>query len=292
MAYTTAKLLSQIERRSFVPANQSTFSAAEILTMAHEELTSFIFPEIIKSREEYFIWYNDSAITANQSGYDVPVRSFNSTLREIKKLVGTSLVNLTKSEIEDLESTQTGVPSKFYFKGDKVHLYPTPNSTVNTLRQYFVLTPGEYIETDSNVDYAVVSAIDTDTNVVSVTAIPSSWTTGDIFDFLRKDGDHSYRGIDCTSTLVSGTDITFPLLPSNLAVGDYICPQGYSSLVQLPNAFRPVLAQLAAAALLESAGQPGADEARKKGMAMLEKAVDNINPRIIGENKYITHNWF
>ena len=289
MAYTTANLLSAIERRSFMPANQSTFTDAEILAMATEELRSFIAPEIINVKQEYWVYHKDYTITASQAGYAVPDRAFGSTIREVQIVRGNQIIDLPLIPMERVNNTQTGTPTHFYFKNDKVMLFPTPGTTIDTLRLHYHLTPGELIETS---DAAVISAIDTATNVVTVTSIPSTWVTGDTFDFVKKSGGHEYRDVDLTSTLVSGTDITFSSLPSDLAVGDYICLQGYSPLVQIPFTLRETLAQHTAAAVLHFAGQPGAGEARQMAQAMLAEAIKSLSPRVTGEQQFITHDWF
>lgn len=289
MAYTTANLISAIERRAFVPANQSTFSTSEILAIAGEELRSEILPAIISAREEYFVHYKDLTITANQEGYVIPVRAFNNLLREVKIVNGTDLLDISRLEPEALLSTQTGTPQAFYLRDDKVILHPTPAATDRTLRLWYYLTPGEYIETTAA---AVITAINTTTKVVTVGTIPSTWVTGNTFDFIKSDGGHEYRGVDYTCTLVSGSDITFAALPSDLAVGDYIALQGYSPLVQIPFGMRPVVAQFAAAALLLYAKQPGAGEAKGKAEELLSKSLEVLSPRVAGEDQVITQVWF
>lgn len=289
MAYTTADLISAIERRAFVPANQSTFSTTEILAIAGEELRSNIFPALINLREEYFVHDKDFTITASTASYAIPERSFNNLLREIKIIVGNTIQDIARIEPEALASTNTGTPQAFYLKDDKIVLHPTPATTANTLRVSYYLTPGDYIETSSA---AVISAINTTTNVVSVTSIPASWVTGNTFDFLKYNGGHEYRGVDYLSTLVSGSDITFSSLPTGLAVGDYMALQGYSPLVQMPFGMRSVLAQYTAAALLLYARQPGADEAKAKADELLMKALDAMTPRVAGEDQIITQVWF
>ena len=289
MAYTTADLISAIERRSFAPANQSTFSTTEILAIAGEELRSDIIPAILAVREEYLVHYKDLTVTASTDGYAVPVRAFNNMLREVKLITGNDVADLPRIEPEAIVSNQEGLPQAFYLRDDKVILHPTPSATNGTLRLYYYITPGDYIETSSA---AVISAVNTGTGVVSVSSIPASWVTGNTFDFLKKDGGHEYRGVDYDSTLVSGTDITFASLPTGLAVGDYMALQGYSPLVQIPFTMRPVVAQFAAAAILLYARQPGANEAKGKAEEMLAKAIDSLSPRVSGEDQVIGQVWF
>jgi hypothetical protein len=291
MSYTSADLLSAIERRSFAPSNQSTFSTTEILALADEETQSLILPAILSVREEFFVTQSDITITANQSSYDVPARAIGMIVREVQLVnSGGSYKDIPRIEPEDVRTSQTGSPTAFYMKGNQIVLYPTPSSTQDTLRVSYFIAPGSLVETSSG---AVISAINTTTNVVTVATIPSTWVTGNTFDFLSAKGGQEYKGTDLTSMLVSGTDITFASLPSSLAVGDYVSLAETSPLVQLPPNFRPVLAQAVAARMLQSMNQPGADDASRQLDKIMQAAIQMITPRVIGEDRVLLpSNWF
>jgi len=290
MAFTTADLLAAIERRSFAPSNQSTFSTSEILALADEETQSLILPAILSVREEFFVTQTEVAITANRAAIDIPTRAIGMIVREVQ-LVNSSghFRDLPRIEPEDVRGSQTGSPSAFYLKGNQIVLYPAPSTTQDSLRISFFIAPGNHIETSAA---AVVSAINTTTNVVTVSSIPSTWVTGNSFDLISAKGGQEYRGIDLTSTLVSGTDITLPSLPTGLAVGDYVSLAETSPLVQLPPNFRPVLAQAVAARMLQSMNQPGADDATKQLDRLMQAAIQLITPRVVGEDRVLLpSNW-
>lgn len=291
MSYTSADLIQAIERKSFAPANQSTFSTAEILAIADEETQSLILPAIMSVREEFFVTQSNIAITANQSAYDIPTRAIGLIVREVQLVNSSgSYRDIPRIEPEDVRGSQTGSPSAFYMKGNSIVLYPTPSTTQDTLRVSYFIAPGSLVETSAS---AIVSAINTSTNVVTVATIPSAWVTGNVFDFISAKGGQEYKGTDLTSTLVSGADITFTSLPSSLAVGDYVSIADTSPLVQLPPNFRPVLAQAAAARILQSMNQPGADDAARQLDKLMQAAIQMITPRVIGEDRVLLpSNWF
>lgn len=291
MAYTSSNLITAIERRSFAPANQLTFTATDILSVADEEIQTHILPRILSVREEYYVTYKDVTVTQGQRLYPIPERAIGLIAREVKVLEsGGAYRDLPRIEPENVDTTSQGTPSSFYVERDDLALYPTPSTTGETLRVWFFASPGQLIDP---ADGAVISSIDTGTNTVSVSTIPSAWTSGDTFDFISGKGGHHYRGIDYVSTTVSGTDIIFSSLPDSLAVGDYISLQDQSPLVQMPPNFRAVLAQCAAARILTSQNQPGADDAERKAEEMLEAAVDLITPRVHGDDRVLLpSNWF
>ncbi len=290
MAYTSANLISAIERKSFSPANQATFLSAEILAIADEVIKSDIVPAIMAVREEFFVTYTDYTVTASQASYDIPARAIGMVAREIH-LVDSSgnITNLPRMAPEDLATTNVSAPTAFYLRGNSIVLYPTPSTTASTLRVYYHVRPGDLVAATAG---ATISAIDTGTNVITVTTIPSTWVTGDTFDLIKKNGAHEYRSTGLTSTLISGTAITLPSLPSDLAVGDYVALEGFSPLVQLPPDFQPVLATLVAAEILINQSQPGGKELMDRGIKLLETAQKLITPRVVGEPQVIVPEWF
>jgi len=280
MAFTSQNLLDSIDRRGFVPTGQGTFTDTELLAIADEEMGLMVVPEILSVREEYMVFYKDYAITSGVSVYAIPPRAVGLSLREVHLISTSSTTDLPRFDLEAADTTQTGAVGGYYVRGNSIVLDKIPNTTADTLRAYFAIRPGNLIAVASS---AVISAINTTTKVVTVTSIPATWTTGVILDFVNQNNGHEYLTIDNTSTLVSGSNITFSALPSTLAVGDYVMPAGYTSLVQCPVEFTTVLAQAVAANIQDAMGLPGADRAFGKLKTMIEAAKGLIRQRVIGE---------
>lgn len=259
--------------------------------MADEEIKSNILPNIMGVREEFFVFTDEQSITVNQAAYNIPKRAIGMIVREVQIIdaAGTA-TDLPRIEPEAATSSTVGSPNAFYLKGNQVILYPTPSASTGTLRQLYFLRPGNLVELTSA---GVISSINTGTNAVTVTTIPSTWATGNVFDFIKQDGAHEYISIENTSSNVSGNVITFSALPSTLRVGDYVALAGESPLVQLPPDYQPVLAQCVAAAVLGNMNQPGADKAAKEADKMLTVAQKAITPRVVGEDRVILNqNWW
>ena len=289
MAFTTLDLLSSIERRSFIPTNQNTYSQAELLAIADEITSTDIVPAIMSCREDYFVHTSTIPVVANQALYDLPARSVNASLREIKLTNSDRNKNLVRVEIENLHSNVTGNPHGFYFKGSNLGLYPTPSSDTGSIQYDFYLGPGSLVLPSAS---AIIASINTSTNIVSFSSLPATFTTGTVFDFVSAKGEQNYREISQTSTLVSGTDVTFSALPTGLSVGDYVTLEGTSPLLQMPTIFRYVLAQGVAAQILMSTGQSGAGDAFQLFQKLLTDAVETISPRVHGQARdIIQRNW-
>lgn len=289
--FTADELLSSIERRSFAPANQSTFSEAEILSIADEVLLNVIVPNIIAAREEYYVFYKNHTIVIDQAEYEIPSRALGSVLRDVQLVEDSGRIkDLARLEPEHQLFTSSGPLRGYFIRGDKVVIDRPPTSALGTLRLPFFAQPGKLVLASAG---AVITAINTSTNVITVDTIPSTWTTGDSFDLISCRGGHNYRDMDLTSTAISGTNITLPSLPSDLVVGDYVNLAEESSLVQVPSAYRAALAQFVAAEILAAMNQPSAEQAMKKAVQLIGSAQSLIIPRVRGSARVITPDlWF
>lgn len=290
MAYTTADLLASVSRLAFVPAGQVTFSDAEILAIADEETQTKIMPRLMAIREEFFVFPYSTAITQNQRLYPIPPRSIGGMVREVRKVNSNgTYIDLERIEPEDVQGEQTGTPMQFYLEGESVALYPAPSATQDTLQISFFIEQGRLVEVTQS---GVISSINTTTSTVTLATIPSSWASGDLFDFSSGRGNQAYKGIDAQGTVSSNT-IQFASLPSTLQVGDYVTQAETSVLVQLPRNMRAVLAQATAARLLEAQNQPGADKMAETAMMSLEGAIRMLSPRVKGASRTLTPDlWF
>lgn len=289
MAFTSSNLLSSINRRSYAPTGQATFTQAEILEIADEETKTTIVPNIMAVREEFFVFYKRYTIVAGTGAYRIPPRAIGLVAREIQIQNGNSATDLPKINPEEVLDYGQGSVDSFYMVNNNIVLYRVPTNSGASLVVPYFLRPGKLV---LPAEAAVISAIDTNTNVLTVASIPDSWVTGNRFDLIRQDGGHECVDIDLTSTLVSGTDITFSSLPASLQVGDYIALSGETPVVQLPPDYHPILAQAVAFQILDDMNQPGAEKAGKKLEKMLESVQTMISPRVQGAPTAFVHEWF
>lgn len=291
MAFTSANLISSVQRRAFLPTNQQTFSEEAILAIADEQIKSRILPNIMAVREEFFVHPIEQTIVAGTAAYNIHSRSVGMICREVQiRDAGGSITNLARIEPENVESSVAGAVTGFYLRNNQIVLHRTPSAAIGTLLQHIFLRPGDLVLTSAA---GLISAIDTVLNTVTVSSIPSTWATGNIFDFVKQDGGQEYLAIESTSTDVTSNVITFSSLPTGLRVGDYVALKGTSPLLQMPPDYHPVIAQLTAADMLGYMNQPGAQQAKANAEKMLEAAQKLITPRVQGEDRVVQPvNWF
>jgi hypothetical protein len=291
MPFTTADLITSINLRSFAPIDASTFSTSDLLLLADEETQTKLVPEINSVREEFFIAYKDIAITANQSEYEIPARAVGLSPRDVQLVTSSGQVkSLSQLSPEMTSSTSSGSVQAFYLRDNNIILYPTPASTVDTLRVSFSKRPSKLIESSSS---AVITAIDTNSNQITVSSIPSGWDTSKSYDLIKQDGGQECRAIDLAASSVTSTTVTFTSsIPTSVRVGDYVALQDQSPLIQLPPEYRPVLAQCVAVRILMSMRMQGVGDEIQVLQKMLADTRKLINPRVAGESrKIINRSW-
>jgi len=289
MAFTTGDLLASVSRLAFVPAGQITFTNEEILAIADEETQTKIMPRLMAIREEYFVFPYTTAITQNKRLYAIPPRSIGGMVREVRRVNSNgTYIDLERIEPESVQGEQTGTPAQFYLEGESVALYPTPSASSDTLQISFFIEQGKLVDVTQS---AIISNIDTITNIVTLASIPSTWASG-LFDLTSAKGNQAYRAIDSQGTVSSNT-IQFTSLPSTLEVGDYVTLAETSALIQLPRNMRAVLSQATAARLLEAQNQPGAEKMAETAVMSLEASIRMLSPRVHGASRTLTPDlWF
>ncbi len=253
MAYDTTRLIAQVKLRANIPTSQNTFSDTDILDVANDCMLSDICPWLIGLREEFFLRNFDQNIIGLQSAYKVTDRSLGNTLREVQVVRNGGLIPLDRKDVEELVSTSTGTPSSFALIGGDIVLYPTPSSTVDTLRQVYFMRPGKLVPA---ANAAQVLSVNFVTNTVTfANPFPATFSTSSL-DLIRNKSGFEHLGLDMTVASSTTTTITFNgTLPTNLAANDWVAVSGESPIPQLPMECHVLLIQSTATVLLESLGQ-------------------------------------
>lgn len=290
MAYLTSDLITAIKRRASVPTSQTTFQNSDFLALADEEIRSKMAPLILRNLEEHWVRTYDHNITANQASYLIPTRAVAASLRDVQVVNSNNdqdrrgLDRLSPDDLYGHLGTRSVQKSGFYLQGNSVYLYPTPTSTQNKLRLSYYCRPNTLVETSA---CALVSSINTATKQITVSSLPSTFTTSTALDFVKANPHFECSAIDQTPTDITGLVLTFANdLPSDLAVGDYLCLAGQSCVVQIPVELQPLLVQYVTVRVLSAQSDT---EALKAALAELQKLEENANiliaPRVDGKAK-------
>lgn len=289
MDFTTTALLASIRRRASIPTTASTGSAdSDLLAYANEEMQLSLTSDLIRVREEFFLFHSDTAISGTT--YRIPKRAIGKSLRNVALLNSSSfpIQRLTRIEQEKLPGIQSIATTVGYtVENNSIVLVPSAsvaNGAVYLRLSYFI-RPNELSQTGSQ----AITAVDTATNRITVSST-SGFTTSTPCDLIRGTSGFEHLAIDSTPTVVGtpSNTITFSSLPGGLAIGDYVVLAEKSPFPQIPAEFHPILAARVALRYLKAIGdRDGANDVQKDLDRMEEKAGILIAPRIEGGPKKI-----
>ena len=265
---TTADLITSITSRGLVPTNQNTYTTAQMLQIADEELQTGLLPLVLSTQEEYYSTYLD--YTAPGMTMTLPDRAIGGKLRAV---VYTNLGkewSIPRIELEDVAWTTQ--PS-YYFRGNEIVFTEQPPYSV---RLYYHTRPSHLIQTS---ECGRIASIDPMTNSLTLSSVPSTYTTGLTYDVVSSSAPAKVKALDQTVLTIVGTVLTFTALPTAI-VGDYFCLSGQSPAIQLPYELIPVLAQRVAVKVLEGIGDmDGSKRAQEKLNEMEPRAFRLLEPR-------------
>lgn len=235
-------VLRSVKRAVSVPASQPLLTDADILALADEIISSRIVSLIESFDTEFFLRLQTIPILPNKSLYDIPYRAVARGLRDLTILdTNGNKRSLPLIALEDIPFfIQSTFISGFYFRGDKIALTPPvpdlPTSTV--LECWWRIAPSKLMQESnagvvSNISYAQAGF-----DLVTLSSIPSYCTPGALIDFVKAKSGSAILDFDQTIQSINGNTLYFTegAVPTDLSIGDYICPPQYSPVLnEIPN---------------------------------------------------------
>lgn len=284
MAYTTTELLASVKRRANIPSASGVFGDAELLTMANEELRTYIVPLVLKHREDYWLASDIQTLTSSTS-YPIPPRAVGGKLAELSVLDATGVHehNLPRVSASDLQEASSG----FYMDGMGVRLFlpngQPPTILGTTLRMRYYVRPGVLIATTSA---AMVSSI-SGWPAITLSGGYATLTTPGTYDCVGLASPFAMK-TTFTGSITGATLTATTGDAARFAVGDWICNTDTSPVVQAPVEFHDLLAQKVAIKVLESKGMTEKLGSAREELGRMETDASNlITPRVDGEPKRV-----
>lgn len=271
-------------RLSHLPVANETFQPADIAALCDGEISTAILKTILSTREGFYLRYVD--LTADSNGVvPIPARTVGGRIHKVQFVSGSTILSAARIEPSDMTNTISPPTNAYAFYVQGNELVTLPVATV-PVRIWYFLRPSS-ITAEANC--ARVTSITSTT--VEVSATPTSMVTGFLVDFVQDQPPFGLLSYDKAPTNVTGTTFTFAagVIPSSLAVGDWICPAGQSPIAQIPLEFLPVLTQRVTVKVLEIQGHMQRLQAAQAKLMEIEKDVLGIiDPRIEENPRKIT----
>lgn len=278
---TTDSIVKSIFRRGMIPANQSTFTNADIIEIMNEELQIQLLPVVMKVHQEYYTITEDISVVADQSRYEIPYRAIGNKLRDIHYKDSTgNLSEMTRLAPELRSETNYNSYNsfnQFYLENNEFVLLGDISDTSGSFAASYWLRPNDLV-TDSR--GGVITAIDTTTGVITMSNYPSHFSDLTTMDFVAHKSPNIILDFDLqpTATDLTLKTITFDPddLPSKLQVGDYLMKAEESIVPQMPSEMIVLLMQRVAIKCLEALGDTEAMNSAKSDLQQMEYNVNSL----------------
>lgn len=295
-SYTTDDLVTNVKRRSSFPAFQNTFPPSDVIAMANDEMQDTLVPKIKSVREEYFVTKQDIAI--NSTGiYPMPASTVAETLRYVWIVdPGGNVRGVPRLEPERLtQFTYLGTgyvgSAGFYLEGNNVILVPAGGSG-SSVRLGFEKRPNDLIVTSScaQITSIGIDGITGGTSLAFSGSLPSTFTVGagvDVIGSVQPFATVTENAIMATAA-AGAVGFALPAL-SGPAVGQWVCPNTQSCVIQLPAMAFSLLCQLTAMKISEAQTDSEAYSLMsQRYLRMEDDFIKTISPRVEGVNKKFT----
>lgn len=280
---TTDGLIRAVRTRGAIPSDTATYTDDVIIDVLNEEIDTGLLSSILSVSEEYLVNYADVPIVSGTTKYKIPYRAVGNKLRDVF-LVDTAgnVYECTRISLEDISGYQGNQISdyshlnQFYVENDGIIIRNTQLSNFAAVRFYYYLRPSRLVKESAACQ---ITAIDTNTGVISVSNLPTTFSSLPQIDFVANKTPNKIISFDKAITAVSISTnpktitLSPSLIPSDLAVGDWICKAEETPIPNIPTEWQPVLAQRAAVYLMESMGDTEGLNNAKAKLEKIERSV-------------------
>ena len=293
--YTTTALLSNIKRKLQIPSGDTKLTDTELLAIADEEMRSWVYPQLLRTGQDYAVSQLELPIVAATSRYNIPPTCNADTIVSVSIVLSTGTVihlhRVPTLRIDAWGTNQGTTPREYAIQGEQIVLLPQPTDTTATIRVRFERTPGRLI-------LPTASTVQVASGLVgsTFTADPTYTATFDTSDYITAfrnrpqfESAFGYAPVMSSNatTLVLGTPLWGSLDDTLLRTGsgqtyfDYLCKWNESPVVPLPEAWHPVMLYAASSAVAREYGDTGlADYLRQEIVDRVEKMIEYANNRV------------
>lgn len=285
---TSSTLIDTIKREAMLPTNQSTFTNADFLAFANQEMKIGVVPSVLSYHQEYFVRDSDPiTIVSGKSNYTVPYRAMGGKFRELfyqdtnGNLRGMSRISPDDRPYYQQSSFENNFIYFFIEGNDVVLVPPVSEAAVGSLVFSYFLRPNELVD-ESRVATISNIAMDTlaGTTTYTVDQIPTGFSTNVDLDLLQTRPGHATYNYDIRCTSIDSTNLTMTFLTSVVSsqaiVGDYVAFAGEAIIPQIPTDLHDYLAQRVAARCLQSLGDTNGLAAASVKLAEMEIKTGNL----------------
>ncbi len=256
-------LIRSIKRRASIPENQSTFTKADLLEFANEELRLGVVPAVMSLDEDFFIYEHEITIEENQQTFEIPSRAVGNKLVDVQIKYGDNPAHYQETtritigeRFSEWDSTTSANLRRFYIQNNKVvFLAPLDASSTNKVVMVFYIKPSLLVEEDR---VGIITGINRTSGEITVDSVPTDFSLSTKYDLYKGGSPHNVLTVDISASNLNSTTNTVTFapedIPSELQVGDHLSLSSECIIPQVPSELQIMLTQMVACRVLESIG--------------------------------------
>ena len=296
--YTASGLLAAVRDITNAGTSQADWPDPDLLRLINREINGYLVPFVLDYRKEFFSTFQDQPLIGGRSSSFLPSGAVGGKLRAAE-IVGPpfnlSVAPLVEVPMEQgtlLAGQSSGMPTAYYFSGNKIVLVPAPSDATYSLRLHYPQRPSTLVLPSAcvRIDSLVPGAAPGSFRLGLSGSVPGNYSAGAYVDLVQ--GDPSFDVL-LSSAVLDSTPTTIDILgtqPADLQVGDWICQAGTAPVVTaaIPDLVMGILVKKVAMEVMSTKGDNEAfgrlralkaeDEQRAK--VYLRRRNEGNSPRI------------
>ena len=289
MRYNTQTFLDRVAVKAAIPIGQTTFTDSELLDLANQELQSTILPEILRTREDYYLTQETITVKAGQDLIEMPERAIAGKINDVQIVDQNTRRSIPRITTSEIYGTSSGPTEAFYFRGAYLGLNPTPSSDIDIIVSYY-LRPSALILPGESYTLVRVEEDNIGRTIYTVDRENTTIKPGDKIDLVSNQGLHHTLHQDLVADTTLNNLIYVVDGPQDVALGSYVFPAGQSQFIQCPQELYPWLEELVVVKIHESIGDFEAMKlAQQKANLIRDQILSLLSPRAETESQIITN---
>lgn len=258
-AHTTDDLVTEVKELITLPdadARLGDTPTTGILRAASRCLTTDIADLLVSTRQTRWVTsYADITLSAGTSRYRIPPRALGGTVDDVvaaEVMTGTNTDLWRERTMPEIDARDRpfmtgagtgllrggwGAPVSFTWEGDFIIVMPAPDASIASSYKLRIRYPRQPARLVPVASCAIITAVGGAT--VTATSAQTILGAAPVVDIVQGSMQADVLGMDLT-TAISGGTVTVSV-PTDTAIGDYVCPAGYSCVVPAPEACWPSL---------------------------------------------------
>lgn len=235
--YTSTELIASVQQRAYIPLAARDFGPGQILRLFNEEIDGYLVPFVAQRRMEF--WVETVDVTFVNGVAAIPSVAMGGKLRAVAYIQGgipfmLDQVDLPVAVSTTLPPLSVQYPSKYYFMGNNVILWPTP-SAGGTLRLYYYRRPSLLVLPSQCVQVTGFpgGAPANFWRLGFAGGLPSTYVVNATCDLVGNTPNFTlYSSAQAIHATDSATYVELPgSAPTGLAIGDWLCMAGTAPVV-------------------------------------------------------------